>query len=114
MTEFNWTLKHATATNNYQLQSEDGTTQLMDGVITNAVLTLTATNGSEEATHPFINVPLAAPVPDAFAPLDNVEKSVVLEWALNQLPERMKENLQEALRKRVEGTAPVNTTIFSD
>lgn len=114
MTEFNWGLKNATATNNYPLKGEDGAVQLMDGVITNAVLTLTATNGSEEAVHPFINVPLSAPVPDAFAPLDSVEKSVVIDWALNKLPEAVKENLKEALRKRVEGTAPVSTTIFND
>ena len=111
-TTITWSLKNVTAVDNYVLKAEDGTETLMNGVVTAAVLECEAVNSGETAKHPYVNVPFKAPVPDAFAPLDTIEKATVLEWALGQLPAPVKENVEKMLSKKVEGTAPVANTIF--
>jgi hypothetical protein len=114
MATFNWELVSAKSMDNYPYKNEDGSTTLMNGVVTEAALKLTATEGETTAVFPFYNVVLDAPVPDVFAPLDNIEKSTVLQWALNKIPTRVKENIENAMAQRVQQTAPVITTIFND
>lgn len=114
MTQITWSLKSATAVDNYAFKNEDGTETLMNGVITSAVLECEAVNGEESAKHPFINVPFKSPVPDAFMPLDQIERAKVLEWATEQLPAPVKENVEKMLTKKVEGTAPVPRDVFGE
>lgn len=113
-TTVTWNLKNATAIDNYPLKNADNTETLMDGVITSAVLECIVTDGTTTAKHPFVNVPFAAPVPDAFAPLDTLEKATVLEWALDQIPTPVKENIERALTIKISATAPVARTVFND
>lgn len=114
MVTFNWELVSAKSMDNYPYKNEDGSTTLMNGVVTEAVLKLSATERETTAVFPFYNVILGAPVPDVFAPLDNIEKSMVLQWALDRIPAKAKENIENAMAQRVQQTAPVITTIFND
>lgn len=113
-TTITWNLKSANAVDNYSFKNEDGSITLMNGVIVSAVLECVATDGTKTETHPFVNVPFKSPVPDAFAPLDTLEKAIVLQWAVDQMPIALKENIERVLTQKVTGVAPSLRTVFND
>jgi hypothetical protein len=114
MATFNWELVNAKSMDNYPYKNEDGTTTFMNGVVTSAVLRVTASNETESVVYPYYVVNLDAPVPDVFAPLDSIEKQMVLDWALDKINGNIKENLEASLEKRLSENKPVFTTIFSE
>lgn len=114
MATITWSLKHAVSTDNYQLKNEDGTTTTLDGVITSAVLTATAVDGENTATHPFVNVPLKQPIVATFIPLSELQKEEVLTFALATLPVAVKNNIEASLTARLGAAAQTTTIVFGE
>jgi hypothetical protein len=114
MVTFNWELISAKSADNYPYTNEDGTVTLMNGVVTEAFLKLTATEGENEAVVPRHRILLDAPVPDVFAPLDDIEKATVLGWALEKMPSLVKEKLESFAANKLTTVDIVTTDIFND
>jgi len=114
MVTFNWELISAKSVDNYPYTNEDGTVTFINGVVTEAFLKLTATEGENKAVVPMHRVLLDAPVPDVFAPLDNIEKATVLVWALEKMPSLVKEKMESFAAHKLTTVELVTTYIFND
>lgn len=111
MKTVNWELFNAKQTDKYRLVSEDGTENLMDGVVTFATIRAVVSDGDSEFKKLYY-IALEAPTEDNFTPLEDLSREDVLAWALDTLGSKKKESIEKFLLTKVGEDKTVDKIIF--
>jgi hypothetical protein len=114
MPTFNWEFSAASKTDNYKLYDADGNYTLIDDVVTSVLLKVSAVDGDKQEIIPTYHVALAPPQIDNMIAIDNIDKAMVTQWALEAIKDEEKAAIEKLLEKRLLEPKPVIKQMFQE